>query len=109
MEFVLPSEKGFCMAREFKIIPKTWYKSRTFTGKQIEPVHVAIPDYQEVHNHICNMIVSYSDDSLKTLIARVLYNDLNEKWTVDGMEVAVTVVELSKENEDGFFNSQQTG
>ena len=97
------------MAREFKIIPKDWYQKRTLTGKIIEPVHVAIPDYQEVHNHICNMIVSYSDDSLKTLIARVLYSDFNEKWTVDGMEVAVTVVEMSQENEDDFFNSQQTG
>ena len=70
---------------------------------------MAIPDYQEVHNHICNMIVSYSDDSLKTLIARVLYNDLNGKWTVDGMEVAVTVVEISQKNEGNYFSSQQTG
>mgnify|MGYP000135564806 CR=1 FL=1 len=97
------------MAREFKIIPKDWYQKRSLTGKKIEPVHVAIPDYQQVHNHICNMIVSYSDDSLKTLIARVLYNDLNEKWTVDGMEVAVTVVEISQENVLDFFDSQQTG
>lgn len=82
----------------FEIIPKEWYKRRTLTGKQVKPVHVAIPDYQAVHNHICNMIVSYSDDSLKTLIARVIYNDLTEKWTVDGMEVAVTVIENHQSN-----------
>ncbi len=81
------------MTRTFQIIPKDWYKRRTLTGQEIKPVHVAIPDYQAVHNHICNMIVSYSDESLKTLIARVLYNDLSQKWTVDGMEVAVHVIE----------------
>lgn len=81
------------MARMFQIIAKDWYKRRMLSGKEIKPVHVAIPDYQQVHNHICNMIVSYNDDSIKTLIARVLYNELTEKWTVDGMEVAVTVIE----------------
>ncbi|MCO4797806.1 MAG: hypothetical protein KC484_01220 [Colwelliaceae bacterium] len=97
------------MARMFKIIPKDWYTKRSLTGKKIEPVHVAIPDYQEVHNHICNMIVSYSDDSLKTLIARVLYNSYTKKWMVDGMEVAVSVVEISQENEIDLYNDQQTG
>lgn len=91
----------------FKIIEKNWYKRRTLTGKEIKPVHVAIPDYQAVHNHICNMIVSYSDDSLKNLIARVIYNSLTDKWTVDGMEVAVTVVE-AKEESNEFFE-QKTG
>ncbi|GHG08258.1 hypothetical protein [Thalassotalea marina] len=81
------------MARKFDIIHKDWYKRRTLIGRQIKPVHVAIPDYQPIHNHICNMIVSYDDGSLKTLIARVLFNELSNKWTVDGMEVAVTVVE----------------
>ncbi|MEW6990948.1 hypothetical protein AADZ91_09700 [Colwelliaceae bacterium 6441] len=97
------------MARMFKIIPKDWYKRRNLIGKEIKPVHVAIPDYQEVHNHICNMIVSYNDDSLKTLIARVLYNDLTGKWTVDGMEVAVTVIENYQSNTDDCYNDQQTG
>jgi len=97
------------MARMFQIIPKDWYKRRTVTGKQIKPVHVAIPDYQEVHNHICNMIVSYSDDSIKNLIARVLYNELTDKWTVDGMEVAVTVIENYQENSDDSYQEQQAG
>lgn len=92
------------MARKFEIIEKEWYKRRTLTGKEIKPVHVAIPDYQPVHNYICNMIVSYSDDSLKTLISRVLYNELTGKWTVDGMEVSVTVIELAKEGELDDFN-----
>lgn len=94
------------MARKFEIIQKEWYKRRTLTGKEITPVHVAIPDYQPVHNYICNMIVSYDDDSLKTLISRVLYNELTGKWTVDGMEVSVSVIELSKENPGDLFDQQ---
>jgi len=94
------------MARMFQIIPKDWYKRRTFMGKEVKAVHVAIPDYEAIHNHICNMIVSYSDDSLKTLIARVLYNDLTEKWTVDGMEVSVTVIENCQSN---LVDDQQAG
>ena len=94
------------MARMFQIIPKDWYKRRSLTGKQVKPVHVAIPDYQAIHNHICNMIVSYDDDSLKTLIARVLYNDITQKWTVDGMEVAVVVIENIQSNE---IDEQQAG
>ncbi|MDO6428869.1 hypothetical protein Q4489_17830 [Thalassotalea sp. 1_MG-2023] len=94
------------MARKFEIIEKDWYKRRTILGKDIKPVHVAIPDYQPVHNYICNMIVSYDDDSLKTLIARVLYNELTSKWTVDGMEVSVMVIEMSNENAGDMFNRQ---
>ncbi|WP_448564460.1 hypothetical protein [Thalassotalea ganghwensis] len=94
------------MARMFKIIEKDWYKRRTLTGREVKPVHVAIPDYQQVHNHICNMIVSYDDNSIKTLIARVLFNELNQTWTVDGMEVAVTVIEDVQER---WANQEQLG
>lgn len=94
------------MARKFEIIQKDWYKRRTITGKQVKPVHVAIPDYKPIHNHICNMIVSYDDDSLKTLIARVLYNELTNKWTVDGMEVSVTVVEGCQQTPEQFVDKQ---
>ena len=94
------------MARMFKIIHKDWYKRRTLTGREVKPVHVAIPDYQQVHNHICNMIVSYDDNSIKTLIARVLFNELNQTWTVDGMEVAVTVEEDTQES---WLDREQTG
>lgn len=81
------------MGRMFQIIAKDWYKRRSPTGAEIKPVHVSIPDYKATHNHICNMIVTFSDRSTKTLIARVLFNELTNQWTVDGMEVAVTVIE----------------
>ncbi|GAA5134426.1 hypothetical protein [Thalassotalea piscium] len=90
----------------FNIIEKEWYKRETSTGQYITPVHVVIPDYQQVHNHICNMVVSYSDGSTKSLIARVLFNEFNNQWTVDGMEVAVKVIENAIEN---FQSDEQVG
>ncbi len=77
----------------FTIIKKDWYKRRQPIGRQAYPVSVSIADYQATHNHFCNMIVHYNDDSEKSLIARVIYNKLKEQWTVDGMEVAVIVSE----------------
>ncbi|WP_284245997.1 hypothetical protein [Thalassotalea insulae] len=77
----------------FKIIEKDWYKRRQLTGKELSPVSVSIPDYQAVHNHFCNMFVRYNDGSEKSLLARVIYNKLTAQWTVDGMEVAVKVIE----------------
>jgi len=94
------------MARTFKIIPKDWYKRRELKGGDIKPVHVTIPDYQKIHNHICNMVVTYSDKSTKVLIARVLFNELADRWTVDGMEVAVTVLEGFQEK---FIDDRLTG
>lgn len=90
----------------FKIIEKDWYKRRSASGKDISPVHVAIPDYKEIHNHICNMVVSYSDGSTKALIARVLFNEFNNQWVVDGMEVVVKVIKGAQEN---FQSEEQTG
>ena len=76
---------------QFTIIDRQWYKRRQPSAQQVQPVSVVIPDYQAIHNHFCTMVVSYSDGSEKSLIARVIYNQLNEQWTVDGMEVAVLV------------------
>ncbi|GHF01976.1 hypothetical protein [Thalassotalea profundi] len=90
----------------FKIIEKDWYKRRSPSGEDISPVHVAIPDYQEIHNHICNMVVSYSDGSTKALIARVLFNEFNNQWIVDGMEV---VVKVFKEAQENYQSDEQTG
>lgn len=96
------------MERTFEIIPKDWYKRRSKTGEQVRAVHVEIPDYLATHNHICNMVVRYSDNTTKTLIARVIYNSLSEKWTVDGMEVSVVVVEECQSNMIEQHDQQQT-
>ena len=81
------------MAIHFEIIPRDWHKRRQPIEMQQEPVSVQIPDYEQTHNHICKMIVTYSDNSEKQLIGRVIFNQLAGRWTVDGMELAVKVVD----------------
>ena len=77
----------------FQILARDWHKRRKPSHKTIEPISVEIPNFMLEHNHMCTMVVTYSDDSKKELIARVIHNQLAQRWTVDGMEVAVEVVE----------------
>ncbi|REL27114.1 hypothetical protein DXX93_11415 [Thalassotalea euphylliae] len=77
----------------FKILARDWHKRRKPNPKTREPLSVEIPHFKREHNHMCTMVVTYSDNSKKELIARVIYNQLAQRWTVDGMEVAVEVLE----------------
>ena len=83
------------MAHQFQIIEQDWYKRRVPKGRQIKPVSVAIPDYSQQANHMCQMIVTYDDGSQKVLLARVIQNQITKAWTVDGMEVAVKVLSIN--------------
>lgn len=78
--------------RTFEIIEKDWYKRRAPGIKAVIPISVEIPAYQETHNLMCDMVVTFNDGSKKTLLARVIQNKLTQVWTVDGMEVAVKVI-----------------
>ncbi|WP_286261080.1 hypothetical protein [Thalassotalea atypica] len=80
------------MTHQFKIIEQDWYKRRVPTNKRNRPVSVSIPDYQQVPNHMCQMIVTYDDGFKKELLARVIQNQITKNWTVDAMEVAVQVL-----------------
>lgn len=81
------------MSKQFEIIPRDWHKRRSPNKTAVMPLTVEIPDFEQSHNHICHMHVSYSDGSEKQLIGRVIYNKLADRWTVDGMELAVKLVE----------------
>ncbi|MFD2166979.1 hypothetical protein ACFSJY_12010 [Thalassotalea euphylliae] len=80
------------MTYQFEIIPRDWYKRRSPSLPQRKPSQVSIDNFVLEHNHICHMQVQYDDGSQKTLIGRVIYNKLAERWTVDGMELAVNVI-----------------
>jgi len=78
---------------QFEIIKKDWQKRRKPDVNQITPLSVNIPDFRKEKNHMCKMHVSFSDGSEKSLIARVIQNQITKVWTVDGMEVAVRLIE----------------
>lgn len=80
--------------RTFEIIKKDWYKRRAPDTKKLTPISADIPSYRATPNYMCDMIVTYSDGSKKTLLARVIQNQITKIWTVDGMEVAVKVIDL---------------
>lgn len=75
----------------FDIIPMDWHKRRPASQPSRIPVKVDIPDFEFTHYHFCNMIVTYDDCTVTTIIGRVLYNDRQNSWAVDGMSVAVRV------------------
>ena len=84
----MPEQQNY----SFKILARDWYKRRKPSSQIIEPLKVDIPNFKQEHNHMCTMVVTYSDHSTKELIARVIYNQLAKRWTVDGMELAVEVI-----------------
>lgn len=75
----------------FEIIPKSWAKRRRFVPEP-KPVNVVIDDFRLRDNSYCNMVVEYDDGSERELLSRVIYNELNGEWKVDGMHVAVRVI-----------------
>ena len=80
------------MNYKFEIIPKSWSKRRK-PGAEHKPVSVVIPDFELKHQHFCNMEVTYEDGSKQTFLSRVLQNKITQAWTVDGMHIAVKVIE----------------
>jgi len=78
---------------KFEIIEKDWCKRRAPTKNTITPLSVSIPEYVQEHNYFCDMFVTYSDGSVVKLISRVIQNVKTKQWTVDGMKVAVRVID----------------
>lgn len=40
------------------------------------------------------MVVTYEDGEVKTYISRVIQNHITEKWFLDGMSVAIEILEF---------------
>jgi len=88
------------MNHTFKIITNNCYQSNNTVKNHIKAISVSIPDYQEVHNHICTMDVTYNDRSIKSLIARVIYNNLTNDWIVDAKALVVNVIDTLDDGSD---------
>lgn len=73
---------------KYEIIQKSWSKRRKLDQqKQIN--NIKFIDFKREHNHFCEMFVQYADGSEDTLISRVIFNQIKQHWTIDGMQVAV--------------------
>ncbi len=76
---------------KYEIIQKSWSKRRKVDqSKEIDDIKFI--DFKKEHNHFCKMEIRYSDGSEQTLISRVVYNEIKNHWTADGMHVAVRIL-----------------
>lgn len=76
---------------ETEIFERCWYKRRAPTAEK-KAVSVVLVDCELINNSFCTMIVSWNDNSQERLIGRVIYNTIKHYWTVDGMKVAVKII-----------------
>jgi hypothetical protein len=76
---------------KYEIITKSWSKRRKL-DKPTVISSIEFIDFIKQHDHFCKMLVSYSDGESETLIGRVIFNQIKNHWTVDGMKVAVRLL-----------------
>ncbi len=73
---------------KYEIVKKSWSKRRKLdTEKEIS--NIKFLNFIKQHNHLCKMHVTYTDQSEETLMSRVIFNEVNQNWAIDGMQVAV--------------------
>ncbi|MBV1909617.1 MAG: hypothetical protein KUG78_09870 [Kangiellaceae bacterium] len=77
---------------KYEIITKSWSKRRML-DKEKSILNIDFLDFQKQHNHFCKMLVHYKDGSDEMLISRVIFNDIKSHWSIDGMKVAVRLLD----------------
>lgn len=77
---------------KYEVIPKSWSKRRNIDQpKDVEDIKFI--DFKKKHDHFCTMEIQYSDGSKQRLVSRVIYNEIKDHWSVDGMHVAVRLLD----------------
>jgi hypothetical protein len=77
---------------KLEILKRNWYKRRVPEQKDDNISSVEVIGYEQTHNHFCKLKVTYSNSDVVEYISRVVYNEIKDYWTVDGMHVAVRVL-----------------
>ena len=81
------------MAHSFELMQRDWYKRRKPNSDEVSIVDYEVIDFEKTHNHMCKIKITYSNGKEKVLIARVIFNQLTNVWTIDGMELALKLIE----------------
>ena len=61
-----------------------WFKRRKPT-KEPKPTSVIVPDFKKELNYKCDVITQYDDGVERILFGRVLFNEIKEEWSVNGI------------------------
>jgi len=77
---------------KYQIIEKSWSKRRKIDQPKVVK-DITFIDFKKEHNHFCKMLVRYANGSEDMLISRVIFNEIKKHWIVDGMHVAVRLLE----------------
>ena len=77
---------------KYEIIEKSWSKRRKVDQPK-EIKEIKFIDFKKEQNHFCKMEVHYCDGSEQSLISRVIFNEIKNHWIVDGMHVAVKLLD----------------
>lgn len=78
---------------KYQIRKMDWAKRRPSDEKPTI-IDVEVENLKPEHNHFCQMKVTYQNGDQQTLFSRVLYNEKNGKWSVDGMHVVLDIIEF---------------
>jgi hypothetical protein len=79
---------------KYQIMTKSWSKRRPIdTSDKVQTIEFI--DFKKQHDHFCKMLIQYKNGTQETLISRVVFNQIKNHWTVDGMKVAVRLIDLS--------------
>jgi len=77
---------------KYELIEKSWSKRRKLDEKS-QVSHIEFIDFKKEHNHFCKLQVTYEDGSSQSYVSRVIYNEIKQQWIVDGMHIAVRLIE----------------
>ena len=78
---------------KYTVVPKSWTKRRAHELPR-EIINVEVDDLKKEKNHFCYMTVYYKDGGVEKYFSRVLRNHINGKWFLDGMHVAIEILEF---------------
>ena len=77
---------------KFEMIERNWYKCR-YPVPDPDVVSFEVVGYEQTENHFCQVIFVYDNDTIKTMIGRVIQNKIKGHWTIDCMNHALLVSE----------------
>jgi len=76
----------------FELIERNWYKRR-YPIPDPDVVSFQVIDYKQEENYFCKVIFVYDNNTVKTMIGRVIQNKIKGHWTIDCMHHALLVSE----------------
>ncbi len=76
----------------YEVIRLSWSKRRKIDPPR-EINHIEVINFQKKPNHFCQLKVEFKDGNTETYLSRVTFNEIKSQWIVDGMHVAIRIID----------------